>query len=60
MKPEDTKENQGVKTMQKGYTIDCTYLIEVKRLMLPRPKPRTRSLDGDGETLPIISVECDI
>ena len=58
MKPEDTKENQGVKTMQKGYTIDCTYLIEVKRLMLPRPSKRI--IDSDGEKLPIISVESDI
>lgn len=44
--------------MQKGYTIDCTYLIEVKHLMLPRPSKRI--IDSDGETLPIIRVEVPV
>ena len=44
--------------MQKGYTIDCTYLIEVKRLMLPRPSKRI--IDNDGEKLPIISIEVPV
>lgn len=42
----------------KGYTIDCTYLIEVKHLMLPRPSKRIT--DVDGETLPIIRVEVPV
>ena len=46
--------------MQKGYTIDCNYIVSVKHLMLPRPTPRTRSLELDGETLPIIRVEVPV
>ena len=46
--------------MQKGYTIDCDYLVEVKRLMLPKPTPRLRSLDSDGEKLPIIRIEVPV
>ena len=41
----------------KGYTIDCNYIIPVKKIMqtlrLPRPR-RKQYLQGDGETLPII------
>ena len=44
--------------MQKGYTIDCNYIVSVKHLMLPRPSKRI--IDSDGEILPIITMECDI
>ena len=53
-----------------GYviTMRITYVnypdgyVNVQELMnrqLPRPNPRTTSLKGDGETLPIITIEAE-
>ena len=44
----------------KGYTIDGDYLIMVKQLMKPYPRPRKRLLDSDGSVLPVILVETEI
>lgn len=39
-------------------TIDKKYYVNVKEIMeLPRPRPRL--LTGDGEMLPVITVETD-
>ena len=46
----------------KGYSIDYSYIINVKdemeKVMLPAPRKRLR--DGDGSVLPLISVECEV
>lgn len=41
--------------------IDCNYYVNVAKLMkkMELPKPRKRFLTGDGEFLPIISVEVE-
>lgn len=42
--------------------IDCNYYINVAKLMMKEelPKPRKRLLTGDGEFLPIITMEAEI
>ena len=43
--------------------VDKRYIISVKDLMsktLPRPELKKTILVGDGEWLPIVTVECDL
>lgn len=45
---------------EKMVNIDCNYYINVAKLMKAElPKPRKRLLTGDGEFLPLITVEVE-
>ena len=48
--------------MRKGYTIDCKYIIRVKKLMEEEdlPRPTRRLTDVDGTRLELITVECEV